>query len=225
VVPSLPKGLADAVEKAMSVDVSRRFSSAEEMLAVLVQYSDSQYVTSLQTLRNVAPQFAETLDAPVGALKALPPKPEPAPSSKAIYAAAGLVVLAMLVIGVVMGLGSGGEPPSTSTTVLATSAPPATTVPPTTAPPATTEVPAGVMPPTTSITAIAPPATTEPVVEPPNTRVGRRTPPGTSMTTISMSTEPAPLESETMSTESMASMATSMEGGRFEIDRGGWDDE
>ncbi|MBN8612170.1 MAG: serine/threonine protein kinase [Deltaproteobacteria bacterium] len=224
VVPSLPKGLADAVEKAMSVDAARRFSSAEEMLAALVPHSDSQFVTSLQTLRNVAPQFAETLDAPVGALKAPPPKPEPAPSSKAIYAAAGLVVLAVVAFGVVMGLGSGDEPPSTSTSAPTTSGPSPTTAPPVTTAPVP-EVPSGVMPPVTTAVPVVPPATTETVVEPPTTRVGRRTPPGTSMTTTAMSTEPTPVVSESMSTESMATMSTAMEGGRFEIDRGGWDDE
>ncbi len=221
VVPSLPKGLADAVEKAMSVDAARRFSSAEEMLAALVPHSDSQFVTSLQTLRNVAPQFAETLDAPVASPVKVPTKRPKAPSNRAIYAAAAVVVLTVLAVGVAMGLSPGDTPPESSPIVPVTTTPPPTTAPPTTStpvpPPTSAEVPSGVLPPVTSV--VPPVIPTE--VEGPVIRTGRHTTMSTE--TVTMVIEPPPT-TEAMSTTPMTTSMTTMEGGRFEIDRG-WDDE
>jgi serine/threonine protein kinase len=229
-VPGLSKGLADAVERAMSVDAKHRFASAEEMLAALVPHSDSQFVTSLQTLRNAAPQFAETLDAPVVAPSTVQ-SPKPTPSRARVYVAvAAAVVLAGLGVGAAVSMGGTGDPPATTTMA-------APTTSPSIEPPATSTrlgVPTGVLPPTTTVVVEPPPATSAPVPStalPTTTeaeRVVRRT------TTTSMSTAPTTMSTEpvTMSTEPVgmdepatmeAASMTSMEQ-RFEIDRG-WDDE
>jgi serine/threonine-protein kinase len=236
-VPGLSKGLADAVERAMSVDVKQRFSSAEEMLAALVPHSDSQFVTSLQTLRNAAPQFAETLDASaVSAVAAPSTKPSgAAPSPRVISAVAATLALVGLGVGAAMALGGGSDDPPPTTT--AVTAPPDTTLAPPIEPPPTGTrlgVPTGVLPPATTVAPETPPVTSAPppTSEAPAVTEGERLVRRT--TTTSMSTTPTTMSTEpvTMSTEPVAmdepatmesSSMTSMEA-RFEIDRG-WDDE
>lgn len=159
-LPSLPRGLSDAVARAMSVDPAARFASAEEMLAALVPFSDSRFVTSLQTLRNASPQLAVTAVAGevVGGVAkpvAHPPSSELAARSRAPrYVVASLVVVVLLAAGVGLAVAAGatsGESESeespTSVAQPAIAQPaiaqPAT-APPATAPPATT--PASALP-------------------------------------------------------------------------------
>lgn len=137
-VPGLPRSLAETVERALSVDPTRRFGSAEEMLAALVPHSDSQLVTSLQTLRNAAPAFAETLDtsaprAPKSATAAAATQP-PGVSRRAAYVVAAIVALAWMGVGAVLWI-DGREDVETSTDVAPRREPIDPQAPPPQAPP------------------------------------------------------------------------------------------
>ncbi len=245
-VPRLPRGLADAVERALSVEAGKRFASAEEMLAALVPFSDSQFITSLQTLRNAAPQFAETLDATASPKPAAKPAPSTsATSMRPLLLGAAAVVVLVVGVGLWVLSGPGAEPagadarsdlpPTTSSTIPSTAAGGEPIVPP--------PVPSGVLPPATpqpppSSVAVA----TEPVAEgqvpeaATTPRTGRRP---RSETAAEGSTAPADttmaaetrgvgtmaaetMAAETMTAETMAAetMTTMGEPERFGIDRG-----
>jgi serine/threonine-protein kinase len=250
-VPGLPKGLGDAVERALSVEPARRFASAEEMLAALVSHSDSQFVTSLQTLRNAAPQFAETLDAPVSApVKVEPPVVAGRPGWLPIAATVGIVIA---VVGIGVGVWAAqGDPAPIETSPTETSPPPTISPEPTSAPPPTTtaltDLPGGALPPPPTTASPATPSEAED--ERPGRTGSRREPPsGTTMAVevprtttegtmatepvtmstepVTMSTEPASMSTETttgMVTETMADPATGMMD-RYDIDREEWQQE
>ncbi|MBX7196815.1 MAG: serine/threonine protein kinase, partial [Sandaracinaceae bacterium] len=165
-VPGLPKGLGDAVERALSVEPARRFASSEEMLAALVPHSDSQFVTSLQTLRNAAPQFAETLDAPVAVpVKVEPPVVARRPGWLPIAATVGIVIA---VVGIGVGVWAAqGDPAPIEVTPTETSPPPTTsgavepTSPQAHATTALTDLPGGALPPPPTTASPATPSAAE----------------------------------------------------------------
>jgi serine/threonine-protein kinase len=224
-VPSLPRSLAETVERALSVDPTRRFGSAEEMLAALVPHSDSQFVTSLQTLRNAAPAFAETLDtsaarAPKSATAAAATQP-PGVSRRAAYVVAAIVALAWMGVGAVLWI-DGRDDVETSTDVAPRREPIDPQAPPPQAPqpqapppqpqPLASPVPAGTAPPPSDFRA---PSTLSPAE--------RDRAPGEAETTTTprRSERPSPrVSTDSAGMREPTSRSPDPVEGRFEIERG-----
>jgi hypothetical protein len=195
------------------------------MLAALVPHSDSQFVTSLQTLRNAAPAFAETLDtsaarAPKSATAAAATQP-PGVSRRAAYVVAAIVALAWMGVGAVLWI-DGRDDVETSTDVAPRREPIDPQAPPPQAPqpqapppqpqPLASPVPAGTAPPPSDFRA---PSTLSPAE--------RDRAPGEAETTTTprRSERPSPrVSTDSAGMREPTSRSPDPVEGRFEIERG-----